>query len=61
MIEVGQDEDCAIIGNIMMERTENEPVPAFRERARDFALDLGADILVFAPPPLVWIDDRLNA
>ena len=33
-------------------------VPAFRARARDTALDLGADILIFALlEPIVWVDD----
>jgi|HubBroStandDraft_1064217.scaffolds.fasta_scaffold930240_2 hypothetical protein len=61
MIEIGVDKNWAIIGNIIAERDDDEPVPAFRERARDFALDLGADIIVFAPPDsIVWSDDRLN-
>jgi|HubBroStandDraft_1064217.scaffolds.fasta_scaffold1154750_2 hypothetical protein len=61
MIEAGEDKNYAMIGNIIVEREEGEPVPAFRERVRDTALELGADFLVFAPPQaIVWTDDRPN-
>jgi hypothetical protein len=58
VIELGQDQNYAMIGNVIMERLEGEPVPTFRSRARDTALDLGADLLIYALlEPLVWVDD----
>ena len=47
MIECGDSLNYATIGNLIMQRDDGEPVPAFRERARETALGLGAAFLLF--------------
>jgi hypothetical protein len=59
MIELGDDKSHAVIGgNVIMQRDSDESVPAFRARARETALDLGSDTLIFGLiEPIVWVDD----
>lgn len=58
MIECGNDMNHALIGgNIGMMRDDGEPVPAFRARARQTALGLRADILIFELLEPHWVDD----
>ena len=57
MIECGDSLNYATIGNLIMQRDDGEPVPAFRERARETALGLGAATLVFDRLEMRWIDD----
>ena len=57
MIELGATATTAMIGNLIMQRDDGEPVPAFRERARETALGLGAAFLLFDMIELRWIDD----
>jgi hypothetical protein len=47
----------AHIGNIVFERDDEEPVPDFRQRARDAAAELGGGVLAWgAPEGLEWVD-----
>jgi hypothetical protein len=47
----------AHIGNIVFERGDGEPVPDFRQRARDAVAELGGGVLAWgAPEGLEWID-----
>ena len=56
---MGDDLNHAMIGNLIIERVDGEPVPAFRARARDTALGIGADLLIFGLlSPVIWVDDR---
>ena len=57
MIECGDSLNYATIGNLIMQRDDGEPVPAFRERAREKALGLGAAFLLFDNFELRWVDD----
>ena len=57
MIELGSDSNTAMIGNLIMQRDDGEPVPAFRVRARLAALGLGAAFLLFDMIEMRWIDD----
>ena len=57
MIESGNDQNYATIGCMIMQRGDDEPVPAFRARARNTALEVGADILILEKLEWVWVDD----
>jgi hypothetical protein len=58
VIELGEDQNHAMIGNAILARDDGESVPDFRARSRSAALDLGADTLVFALlEPVVWVED----
>jgi hypothetical protein len=61
VIEAGNDLNFATINNLILQREAGEPVPAFRARARETALDLGAGMLIFAVlEPLLWVEDRVG-
>ena len=59
MIESGNDQNYATIGCMIMQRGDDEPVPAFRARARNTALEVGADILILEKLEWVWVDDDI--
>jgi hypothetical protein len=58
MIEIGEDQNFAHVGNLIMERDDDEPVEDFRERARALAREFESDVLIWGRlQPVTWVDD----